>query len=488
MTTARKYEKLFLFTIIVLFIEVFVSKTIVVAQNEKESVKNVEIATEDKQNDLASLFSIYKQIVDESRGKVSSKNKESKNTSQSPSSAQNDLIKNLMADAKSKGDLEPTYLNRMLQALEDLSVHGDKSIQKSVPKAFIDVGARFLEIDPFVWTKKENMYALMCYTLNGGSPNVFNTIIRQEGNAKIPSVLIDGVTAYIQKDKDKFLASFANQANYENTPLDFQTIINLHISNYYKYTNAKKAILYLNLARTVAKSSFFEEAAIRNEMYLAAKTKNLALLKILTRTYLENFAKSPYLSKFWHEYISSIALLKDTLNIADIGGLMLNVPLPIQNFIYLNISREKLLVGNLNEAKDFALKAIAIEDTNDYNTDRALLYYASTLIPTYKAVQAQNILKKINPDKLSSPDKVLLQTSMEILNDMLSEPKKIRQASSNPPVLNTSNKNKEATTDKLSIKNLNKINENIIKSIGSSGEELKAIDDMLKKDDEKYTN
>lgn len=486
----KKDKKLFLIAIIILLIPNFIFKSLAIAQNTDF---NNDPMTEsvDRKNDLATLFSVYKQIINQSRGKIiNKKNIPTPKKVKTPVVKPNEFILNLIKDAESKGDLAPLYLNRVLQNLQSLLVRGDKDIQNNLPNAFAEVGNRLLALDPVIWSKKANIYALMCYTLNGGNPVVFNKIMLNDNKAEVPQIIIDGITAYINKDKQDFIAAFGDRTHYENVPLSLQASIDLHISNYYKYVDNEKAIDRLNFVRLMAKGTFFDEAATRNELYVVAKNNDINLFEILTRSYLKNFNKSPFLNKFWREYIASIALLKNSLSVGEMENLMVYVPLPIQNFLYLSVAKDKLLAGNLKEAKSFALKAIAIEDTNNYNTDHGLLYYASSLIPTSKAKQAENILKKLEPNKLSGADRALLKTSKILLNNMLADPKPITPVSGNNNMLNQSDigTNTELSEKKINVDNLKQINENILQTINSSGEELKFIDNMLKHDDEKYAN
>lgn len=210
---------------------------------------------------------------------------------------------------------------------------------------------------------------------------------------------------------------------------------------------------------------------------------------MLTWNYLEKFNKSPHIEKFWHQYILAIALLKDKVDVDDMGKLLLHVPLPIQNFIYLTVAYQKLVDGKLASARGFALKAIAIEDTNNYDTSKGLLYYASSLVSSSKVEQAKNILNTLSQVNFAPADAALLSASKEMIQNILARPKETTPASRNAEMVINDNlkKNPSASYEDRSINNLNIANENVLNTIDSSREELKAIDNMLKSDDEKYT-
>lgn len=489
MFIVKIYKKLFFIGTVALLVQTFVLCQIAVAKVSESTINRVSIATEEKNSELASLFDVYKEIVDEARGRLLLNKENQQKTQAKKTQITNILWSNVMKKAKQKGDAEPVYLVRGLQKIQDLVVNGDKHAETILSKAFLDVGTRFLSLNQKLWHNKQNMYALMTFALNGGDPKVLETIVKMDNIATLPQNIVTGVLAYIHKDKDTFVSAFSDKRSYECAPLDFQASINLHISNYYKHTDILKAISRLNAARIVAKGSFFEEAAIRTEIYVAAKHGDIPLVQMLTWNYLEKFNKSPHIEKFWHQYILAIALLKDKVDVDDMGKLLLHVPLPIQNFIYLTVAYQKLVDGKLASARGFALKAIAIEDTNNYDTSKGLLYYASSLVSSSKVEQAKNILNTLSQVNFAPADAALLSASKEMIQNILARPKETTPASRNAEMVINDNlkKNPSASYEDRSINNLNIANENVLNTIDSSREELKAIDNMLKSDDEKYT-
>lgn len=488
MFIVKRYEKLFLVVAIALLIQSFALWQIVVAETSEPDIHRVSIASEEKNNELASLLNVYKEIVDEARGKLLLNKGQQQKAQIKKRELTSVLWSSIMQKAIDKGDAEPVYLIRGLQKIQDMAVKGDKDAQAVLSKAFLDVGTRLLALNQKVWHKKQNIYALMTFVLNGGNPNIFETIIKLDDIAVLPRNIVTGVLAYIHKDKDSFVSAFADKESYQCAPMDFQASINLHISNYYKHTDILKAISRLNEARLVAKGSFFEEAAIRSEIYIAAKQGDIPLVRILTWGYLEKFNKSPYMEKFWHEYISAIGLLKDKMDVDEMEKLLLHVPLPIQNFIYLTIAYQKLMNGELESAKNFSLKAIAIEDTNNYDTSKGLLYYASSLICSSKVRQAKDILKTLDVANFTSSDAILLHASKEMIENILATPKQTTPVSRNAVMVKNDKLNENATPSyqDRNITNLNIANKNVLETIDSSNKTLKAIDNMLKNDNEKY--
>lgn len=439
--------------------------------------------------DLEPLLDVYQQIVQQSKQKMlEAKHTEvpAKQTASMPAKLA-DIWPRILQHAKAKGNLEPVYLMRGFEFLQSLASKGDKSARATISKARADIKARFLHVDVNLWSDRQNAYALLTFVLNGGNENIFALLLDSGVALPIPNSIIDGVQAYLDNNKADFNAAFADIANYASAPGDFQASINLHMANYYKNSDNLKAIERLNAARLLAKGSFFEEVAIRNEIYIAAKYGDATLVRILARAYLANFSKSPYIRSFWHKYISAVFLLQDKVDANGMENLLDSVPVRLQNFIYLTIIYQKIIKGDLSAAKDFALKAIAIEDSHDYDTNRSLLYYAISLIHSSKLHESKRILDHLDIGKLSAKDKALLYISQQAIKKILAAPQLQTTASSNVDVLDKSKavvepafKEKPADIGKL-----NKQNEALPKIIDSSSKILNTIDEMLKNDNAK---
>ncbi len=143
---------------------------------------------------------------------------------------------------------------------------------------------------------------------------------------------------------------------------------------------------------------------------------------MLARNYLQRFAYSPYSEDFFRQLVDAVLELKDKISsdeIEEVASLAWpGARLPF----YLRVARGALVNGNLNRARVFSERAVALSADLKTDDTQAKLYLAVSNVGSDKTGDAKFMLSKLPKERLHDRDLKLLEAATAMASRILSQP------------------------------------------------------------------
>lgn len=313
----------------------------------------------------------------------------------------------------------PIALVRGLQKIHDEIARNQPEAILNLKAALEEAGQKMLHYPPSIWEDENNYYALVTYLFIGGDPKIAQPLLESVHNNSVSPALVRGALAYAHNDTVGFIEAFSQgKVDFDKLPIDLRLSIYLGLASEDLY-EGKDALQKLDYVRLSAPCTLLEEAALRREVALAYEAEDVELIYLLARNYMTHFPNSPYKRYFWRGFCVAMIKLAPKLSTAQIDGFLKYLPDNLRYAVYLRISRETLIKGEMQRAHHCAKRAMELGKLANDDNQTAEFYYAASSIVTKDLLDAKKILQQIKLEDLSARDRALYAATLKVLGGII---------------------------------------------------------------------
>ncbi|WP_396996774.1 MULTISPECIES: chemotaxis protein [Ochrobactrum] len=326
-----------------------------------------------------------------------------------------------LAEGQDLPVLEPYKLVRSLRMLQDQLVTGKPEAVIMLNRLLSLISADMQRAPDAFWDKPENVYAAIIYLFNGGNPGAVREVLTGLKGEVVSSELVNGALAYASGQNIEVVKLFSVPLAAD-VPVELRSSIVLVTANQMAALDAATALRRLDQVRLSGPGTLFEEAAIRRSMPIAARLGDADKIRLLSRNYLQRFARSPYMRDFMQQFVDAALKLNDRIDNAELAKLIGTADPALQYSFYLQIARGSLVNGQTERARFMSGEARKLADRLKTDPSRANLYAAASGVASDGARDALRELSQISPDHLQERDRKLLKAAEAIAIDVTRKP------------------------------------------------------------------
>lgn len=318
----------------------------------------------------------------------------------------------------------PPYVSiRTLQLLQEQVAHGNGAAQAAQPKLMAHIADRFLDTDSEAWKDPRNARAAVIFLLSGGNPAVIRTIM-----AKVPMPidldrLFKGALAYADGN-DASAREFLGDIDPRSLPPMLGGQLALVVASLLPEQDSAKANKLLSLARLMVPGTLVEEAALRRQMFMAAKEQSFDRFVFLSAQYIRRFRSSIYAGNFKQRLMQvaqSIATSGDVAQLSKFDTVLVEYPSAEQISFYLAIAKTAIVLGKADAARYAAEKAAVLASAKGGDGARSALYAGAALIVSDDAGKGVAALRSIDRSTLSQQDAELHDAALAVASGVRAE-------------------------------------------------------------------
>lgn len=322
------------------------------------------------------------------------------------------------------GPRPPYELTRSLQALQDQIALGSEAARSALRALLTHVGEQLAAADPDVWREPANARAAIVYVLSGGRPQLLHRLIQDEQLAKSERDLAQGALAYATGRRDEAW-SFLEGVDARALPPSLGAHVALVQASLTMETDRERAVEYLETARLLAPGTLIEEAALRRQLSVASALADAESFMSLARQYVRRYPRSLYASNFlraFPELWVGLDLPGDADAFARLESTVAGVAPDDRRDLYLALSRNRLVAGDIDIARSAAMGASALAEAGSAAAVRAGLYEAAAQVASDETSLAVGAIEAIDPVSLSEEDARLRAAALAVADQVRRPP------------------------------------------------------------------
>jgi chemotaxis protein MotC len=313
---------------------------------------------------------------------------------------------------------QPYELVRSLQAVQDGIASGDTVAHSGHLALIRQVGEKFLAADPAVWSNPQNGQAIVVYLLSGGTPQIVRKLPRDRLN--VDERLFNGALAYVEGRQDE-ARELLKDVKLREIPVSMSGQIALVQGALLSTSDASIAIERLDDARLLLPGTLVEEAALRREIVLVGQAEDFDKFEFLTLAYMRHYRNSVYAGDFWQRFSSILtrtSLAVDERRFPRIVAMLDQLDRASRLKFYLTISKVALVRGRIAVVRLAGEQALPLSPDGSAERERSHLFRgaARALADEYDGGLAE--LKAIERSKLTEPDILLLNATIQLALDV----------------------------------------------------------------------
>ncbi|WP_274425772.1 chemotaxis protein [Chelativorans sp. YIM 93263] len=320
-------------------------------------------------------------------------------------------------------DLEPYQMMRSLQVVQDRIANGDHASMPMQRELLEIIDERLRAAGPESFQETKNVNALLIYGASGGNPATVETVFSNLDLEGEQQSLAQGILHYVRGNTG---AARARLSQIDPFALDREIAapIALVTGSLLSGDLPEKALRLLDQARLLSPGTLVEEAALRRTIALSARIRDPERFALATIQYVSRFLNSPYASQFAQDFVSAVALMHDEIEfhlIEEVADMMSD---DRAFAIYLRIARQSAIDGYDD------LLAFASEKATTYasripeagDDPRTVLYANIASIKSNNIEDVRQALGEIDPGRLSTEDKKLLEAARRVAESIIAPP------------------------------------------------------------------
>lgn len=326
-----------------------------------------------------------------------------------------------LAAASSEG-LQPYQLVRSLQLVQDRIADGDHAALPMQGKLLELTDARLKKTAADDFREPRNFRALLVYGMSGGNPATVQNALSQLHLDERDKALAAGVMAYIEGDPAASLKAFG-RVELETLPEDIFTFVALVKGSLLAREAPDAALALLDRTRLLAPGTLVEEAALRRSIAIAVNTADADRFARASTQYVARFLHSPYASQFADSFITGAVALDGTIRRDRLADIVSMMDAERERVIWLRIARSAAIEG-LSDFSAFAAARAKPDTGESGNADdpRTLLYSGLSNITGEPVKELAEKLGRIDRDKLSPGDRMLLDAARAVTSEVVAPP------------------------------------------------------------------
>lgn len=326
-----------------------------------------------------------------------------------------------LAVASNEG-LQPYQLVRSLQLVQDRIAGGDHAALPMQGKLLELTDARLRKAAAEDFREPRNFRALLVYGMSGGNPATLHNAISQLQLDERDKALAAGVIAYLEGDPGAALNAFAH-VELDALPEDIFTFVALVKGSLLAREAPEAALALLDQVRLLAPGTLVEEAALRRSIAITVTTTNADRFARASTQYVARFLHSPYASQFADTFVTGAVALDGAIGRDRLVDIVSMMDAERERVIWLRIARSAAIDG-LSDLSAFAAARAKADAGESGGTDdpRTLLYSGLSSIAGEPVKELAEKLGKIDRNRLSPGDRMLLDAARAVTTEVVAPP------------------------------------------------------------------
>lgn len=321
--------------------------------------------------------------------------------------------------------LQPFQLVRSLELIQDRIAAGDHAALPMQRKLLEMIDARFRQTEQQDFGNPENLTALLVYAMSGGNPVTIDVALSRMPADDPNRRLGAGILFYLQGQ-----AKAAQDALGSYDPLAMNPELGAYVALVKGSTlSADKpeiAVQLLDVARLLGPGTLVEEAALRRSIAISATLGDARRFMLASAQYVRGFIRSPYASQFADAFVEGVVALHTRIDLDKFAGIAAMMDPERERVIYLRIARRAAIDGFPELSAYAAEKAESGTAGGDELADpRALLYSSLASITSGTIPDVTAGLARIERNRLSSSDRLLLDAARAVAAELTAKPRRI---------------------------------------------------------------
>ncbi|MER0236601.1 hypothetical protein [Fulvimarina sp. MAC8] len=312
----------------------------------------------------------------------------------------------------------PFEVIRSLQYLQDQAARGNKAALDVQRRILTRFGPSLTARPYEIWSDQRNVRAIALFVLSGGPSEPLYELYREAVFSADDTPMIEGVLAYANNRMAEAEAKLS-RIDLEREETIFAAQVQLALAQLRQGSDPAGSLEALEKVMLAAPGTLLDEAALRLGVLLAENAGETRKADRYARQYFDRYAASVYSSNFRARFSAvysdrpegseekTLDTLSDTLRL---------LPDDQKLAMYLSVGRRALVGGNLELAAEASQEALAIEDAEPADRQRALLYDLASTLSTREEGEILATLGAIDDDLLHPADLALKEAALDVVN------------------------------------------------------------------------
>ena len=287
------------------------------------------------------------------------------------------------------------------------------------------IDARFRKTEKQDFEDPRNLTALLVYAMSGGNPLTVDVALSRLAADDPNRRLGAGILFYLQGQPKAAQIALGSHDPLTMTP-ELGAYVALVKGSTLSADKPEVAVQLLDMARLLGPGTLVEEAALRRSIAISAALGDPKRFMLASAQYVRGFIRSPYASQFADAFVEGVVALRTRINLEDLAGIAAMMDPERERVIYLRIARRAAIDGFSELSAFAAAKAESGPAGGDELADpRALLYSSLASITSETIPDVTAGLARIDRNRLSSSDRLLLDAARAVAAELTAEPRRI---------------------------------------------------------------
>lgn len=318
-------------------------------------------------------------------------------------------------------ELPPYTMLRSMQFVQDSVILGDHSAGEMQRYIMGTIDKRLRAVDSSVFEDPRNVDAALIYAMSGGNPATLDYLVARDVQGYFDNRVTDVLRKYLA-GKGPLASKALIDMRKEYADTEVGPYLALIAGNTLMASKPEEALKMYDWARLTAPGTIIEESALRRSITVAL---NAGLTKQgldYSNQYARRFLHSPYASEFADLFVAlavnnirliGLDKIRDTVDIMEPDR---------RQAIYLRMSRQATIAGQLELARLAAREAAKIKSPSVSKSILASFYGGLADIPSDNIDKAAQGLELVPEALLSPKDRVLKAAAQVISEEVLKQP------------------------------------------------------------------
>lgn len=316
----------------------------------------------------------------------------------------------------------PFELVRELRIFQDQAVLKTENARAEQRERIARIAVQLSEFDPRVWEEPKNARAAVIYVLSGGDPRVLRRLIGARVTLGIDVQLVKAVLAY-GEHRDAEATELFDGTDMDALDQSVAGHVALVRALLIAEKDPPKALALLDMARISASGTIVEEAALRREAILAAKTGKLDAFEALSSQYFRRFANSIFAQSLQRQFAEEVVVrgyAGNSERLSKLETVLRGLPEIERREACLMIAEEGIAVANVEMVR-FAAR-IATVEAKLPDAMRLRLFEAAASIVTADSEKGLAELRSIDRSMLDAREEALLDAALAVAREVTRAP------------------------------------------------------------------
>ncbi|MDV6225383.1 chemotaxis protein [Nitratireductor aquimarinus] len=328
--------------------------------------------------------------------------------------------------------MQPYQMVRSLQRVQDRIADGDHAALPMQQKLLGIIDGRMRNATPEDFEDERNLQALLIYGLSGGNPKTLELLFSRLTLEGKKAELGQAIVHYALGDYASARATLQT-LDPKTLPPEVGPSVALVSATVTARDNPLFAVKMLDQARLLSPGTLIEEAALRRSIPLAAALNDTERLSRASEQYVRRYLRSPYATQFVDTFVAAVVELHDTVDPTMVDEVTAQMSDEQARIVYLRLARKSAIEGYDRLLSFAAMKAMSYSQTTEGESDpRAVLYANMASVTSDNVDEVLAALNGLDAERLSAPDRELLDAAKTIAKAVLDEPRHTSAVSEEP--------------------------------------------------------